>query len=234
MDYGSKREKRNKIYNFSSIENEEELFPISFFAKYKKYNYTNNFFFIKNGKKKNIDKRIRNDADIIEIEKLLENFDETNNKRKSKKYSKKKITITKIINNNFITNHSKINNSIIEHNLIGNNNNNELNIINTTPNKNKLSSYEKNIEYPQIYKNTQKRLKEKIEFYSFNKTIFNNINNKTSFKSFREKKYVRNVFHIISNKDFKKNLLNIISNKNYCLYNKKYNYNIPPEKEENN
>ena len=216
-------DKIRQNYSLSSFESEDELFPISLYTK---------------NKINNINKRIKKNADIIEIEGLLDNFNANNNIKKSLKRKNKKVkNLESLKNNNNISNESKINKTEIEKKFIGIKTNNVM----------KKNTKEQNVDFPSIIQSYNDKK---------NKNSINNITNSLKSKnknnkslSYRgEKNIVKKNIHMKKsqnqNLDFKKLVLDLISNKKYTYYNKKYNYDCQKEinnmgkcltqKEENN
>ena len=229
FNYKNNNIKFDYSFSLSSSDSMEE-FPL-FFSKIKNKNYLkNNFFFFPKRKFNNIDKRIKNDSDFLEIQKFLnENFYIKKSNIKNKKL--KSINYIGNIDENQIKDNIFLyNNKIINSNnnqLISTNNNN----INEKLIINKTYSIKKS-QFPSSIKNSINK-KEKIESYNNKNTFINNKNNKhtNNLKSLsynnqknlnknNKKKEIEHDF------DFKKLIYKLITKKNYTSYNKKYHYRL--------
>ena len=217
----NKNEENN--YYFSSSESEDEYLSENLLSD--KNNKKKHFFLFSKNKLNNKDKRIKNDGDILEVEKLLDKFSPRKmNKRKSKKNSKK-IDNKKIVNNNTIANNINADNIIkLFHNF------NNISSPKQKININNISK-EKHPNYPLITKHISKN-KNNIECYN-DKTNINKKdkkNNEFISLSYNNQKKTRKLNIEVEDKntenfDFNKIVYNLISSKNYSSYNKKYYYN---------
>ena len=163
----------DKTYFFSSSESEDE-YLFSNLLENKKNENKYYLLFSKN-KKNYIDKRIKNDGDILEVEKILDNFSSRKmNKSKTKKKSKI-IENKNIIKNNFITNNIITDNIIkLFHNIKEPKQKLNIDIDNI--------SKEKNQNFPLVIKNICKN-KNIIESYNDKTNINNKKKNKNEFIS---------------------------------------------------
>ena len=163
----------DKTYFFSSSESEDE-YHFSNLLENKKNENKYYLLFSKN-KKNYIDKRIKNDGDILEVEKILDNFSSRKmNKSKTKKKSKI-IENKNIIKNNFITNNIITDNIIkLFHNIKEPKQKLNIDIDNI--------SKEKNQNFPLVIKNICKN-KNIIESYNDKTNINNKKKNKNEFIS---------------------------------------------------
>ena len=246
--YDIEKNKENSNYSFSSSESIELKHIFNSKNKNNKNHLANNFFFFPKQKLNNIDKRIKYDIDVLEIEKLLNNNFKPKNsliKEKALKTPKKDDIIKEnIVHDNFLLLNNNYENTdkkkLTAKNLNKNSINEKFNI--------KETQKIKESKFPLLIKSTYSK-KEILESYNNkNKNILiNNIINKSKNElkslSYNNKK---NLLKIDKNNrkenklDFKKLIYNLITNKNYTSYNKKSyrlktdsNQNISKNKNEN-
>ena len=251
--YDIEKNKDNSNYSFSSSESMELKHIFNSKNKNNKNYLANNFFFFPKQKLDNIDKRIKYDIDVLEIEKLLNNNFKPKNsliKEKALKTPKKDDIIKEnIVHDNFLLSNNKYPNKDKTKLTSKNLNNNSINEKFKINNTQKI----KESKFPLLIKSTFSK-KEILESYNNkNKNLFiNNIINKNN-KNNKNKNELKSLSYnnkknLLINKnnrkentfDYKKLIYNLITNKNYTSYNKKSyrlktdsNKNISKKKNEN-
>lgn len=237
----SKEKEKEKNYTFISFGSEEQ-FP-SFIYNNNDKDY---FFFNRHGINNNIDKRIKNDIDILEVEKILENFgiDYTINNQEKEQKKINNIKNNKPDKNNILNTYLSEKNIYKKQKIdIDIKRNEQKKFLTFQPKKIKID--EEEIEFPPLI--TKKSKKEEVidVIDSYNdkeiiNSLSNSINNTSKINknnnnnidkillkpnSFREEKKLKlndKNKKIYKPFDFKNTIYKIISNKNFSLYNKKY------------
>ena len=207
----------------------------------------------------NKDRRIKNDVDILEVEKFLEKFEtQINKKEKSKKKGKSKsicIINQILINTNDINNKRYLSNNNLSKNLITNEFIKKSNTANTKMNEEKYNNLINAIILEKEKEKERKKLptliiplsnKEIIESYSKKsnnilngeinqKNIINDSKNNTKAFSLTFKRAKKNNINNNENNllDYNNLIYNLITNRNYCSYNKKYHYKLGIKTENN-
>ena len=217
----SKETNNNKNDSFISLDNNDKLSSLMD-SNVKKDGNDINYIFKKGKFLDNFDQRLKNDNDIIEIEKMLKNLGIKFNNRddKNKKYE------------NIVRSRNSSNISIYKFFIADEE---------IKRNKKKLFTSKPKIYDFDIQKNKIKNtfpsiLKSNKDSNKEIKTL-NNDNSLKNNKSFKSSSYGKKK-NLTFNKekknnkkcnDFKKNIFKLISSRNYSTYNKKYDYN-PKEK----
>ena len=215
----SKENINNKDGDFISLDNGEKL--SSFMdSNLNKDGDNGNYIFTKGNFDNFIDQRLRNDNDVIEIEKMLENLGIKYNKDEKSENNKKY--------DNFVHSRNSSNRNILKFFIADEE---------IKRNKKKLFTSKPKIYDFDIQKNKLKNslpsiLKSNKDSNKETKTINNdnsskNKNNNLKSASYGKKKNL--TFHkekknINECYDFKRTIFKLISNRNFSSYNKKYDY----------
>ena len=213
--FSEKNEKiNNQKYSFSSSQSLEN-FPSSIFFENKKDDkYSSNHIFIfSKHKMKKVDKRIKNDEDIIEVEKVLQNFNANKNKKLKSNIK------DKLKNEIFKSDNINLNKILEKRNLLKENLKNNLPKI----------SLKKEDELKSQSKFFKKKSSEIIKSYN-EKNNVNDLNDENIFGFLKDEKkhFIKKIKKKKKKKslDFKSLIFKIISNSNYSTYNKKYRYHF--------
>ena len=213
--FSEKNEKiNNQKYSFSSSQSLEN-FPSSIFFENKKDDkYSSNHIFIfSKHKMKKVDKRIKNDEDIIEVEKVLQNFNANKNKKLKSNIK------DKLKNEIFKSDNINLNKILEKRNLLKENLKNNLPKI----------SLKKEDELKSQSKFFKKKSSEIIKSYN-EKNNVNDLNDENIFDFLKDEKkhFIKKIKKKKKKKslDFKSLIFKIISNSNYSTYNKKYRYHF--------
>ena len=213
--FSEKNEKiNNQKYSFSSSQSLEN-FPSSIFFENKKDDkYSSNHIFIfSKHKMKKVDKRIKNDEDIIEVEKVLQSFNANKNKKLKSNIK------DKLKNEIFKSDNINLNKILEKRNLLKENLKNNLPKI----------SLKKEDELKSQSKFFKKKSSEIIKSYN-EKNNVNDLNDENIFGFLKDEKkhFIKKIKKKKKKKslDFKSLIFKIISNSNYSTYNKKYRYHF--------
>ena len=215
------KENNNKDGSFISQDNNDKL--SSLMDSNLKKDVNDNYIFTKGNFLDNFDdQKLRNDNDIIEIEKMLENLGIKNNKRDKSEKNKK---YENIIHSRNSSNLSIYKFFIADEEI----KRNKKKLFTSKPKifdfdiqKNKLKN-----TLPSIAKSNKESNKETKTLNNDNSLKNNNINLKLSPSCGKKKNYSFNKERRNNDKcyDFKRKIFKLISSRNYSSYNKKYDYN---------
>jgi hypothetical protein len=220
------KQTNNKNGTFISNDNNEKFSSLTD-SNLKKDVNDSHYIFTKGNFLDNFDQRLKNDNDIIEIEKMLENLGIKYNKRDK---SEKNIKLDNTVRSRNSSNINIFKFFIADEEIKRNKKKlftSKPKIYDFDTQKNKIKN-----SLPSILKSNKESNKETKTLNNDNSS--KNKNNNINFKplSYRKKKNLTfNKEKINSNKcnDFKRTIFKLISSRNYSTYNKKYNYN-PKEK----